>query len=261
MGNGVRRIMETAVSFLFPPVCVCCGAGIKPEHAPLCQSCLEKWETGKSEYRGSEPPALPEGITKAYHLAFYTPSRAGVKTAADSMAYAMKQGKNRFVYPFIARQLCSALYMSAVDGRREPDESDLSQLSGRFDLISWLPRSRKNAAKYGVDQSRRLTSEISSLTGIKAESLFVNRSSKTQHELSSEERKANASGLSLIPGKEEKIAGRRLILVDDIVTTGSTVSAAAALALEAGVGSVTLLAPFKTGKSGACASENNGRIL
>lgn len=249
MGTGFDRFIGAAAALLFPPVCVCCGAGIKPGYAPLCPSCLEKWETEKSEYRDSEPPAPPEGITKAYHLAFYTPSRANRITAADSMAYAMKQGKSRFVYPFVARQLCSVLYMSAVDGRSEPEESDLTQLSERFDLISWLPRSKKNAAKYGVDQSMRLAREISRITGIKSESLFVNSSSKTQHELTSDERKANVSGLRFRPGGENEISGKRLILVDDIVTTGATVSAAAALALGSGAGAVTLLAPFRTGKA------------
>ena len=244
-------LISSAARLLFPPKCAVCGIPVRPDGPPLCGACLEKWEREREEFAKEPPPAPPEGIKRAYHLAFYIPSRRGGGTAADNpaadiLAYSMKQGKNGDVYPFIARQLCERLYLGAVDGRRAPDEAGLKRLSGCFGLVSYLPRSAKNAAKYGVDQSRSMAKEISRLSGIRFAPLYVNSSKKTQHELSAGERLANMSGLRLKDGAGKLLQETKLIIVDDIVTTGASVSAAAELALEAGAKEVTLLAPFRT---------------
>ena len=244
--TSANGTLSRVLALVFPPVCACCGNGIAPGEAPLCGACRERWDAEKRGYGSAPPVRPPEGITGAYHLAYYIPSRMDGGAVSDRMAYAMKEGWDRFVYPFLARQLCSALYMSAADGRREPEDEELKRLSDMFGVVSWLPRSEKNVLKYGVDQSRRLAREISSLTGIKAAALFVNSSKLTQHELTAGERRANMSGLVLRKDAKKELGGKRLLLTDDIVTTGASVSAAAKLALAAGAADVTLLAPFRT---------------
>ena len=242
----LRRAANLALDLLFPPKCAYCGGVTAGSGSPLCPDCIERWLCERKLFREAGKPAPPDGIKRACHLAFYTPSRKGEKTVADVLAYSMKQGKNRRVYPFAALSLCAELYKSAVDGRHEPDGTELKRLADYFDVVSYLPRSRKNAARYGVDQSRRMAEEISRLTGIGTVRLFVNTSGKTQHELSAGERRENMSKLTLAQGAEECLAGKHLILVDDIVTTGASVSAAANLALGAGAKDVTLLAPLRT---------------
>ncbi|MBQ7720469.1 MAG: ComF family protein [Clostridia bacterium] len=242
---GMIKALDRMASLVFPPRCAVCGSVLAERDAPLCGVCLERWLCERAEYDGS-PKADIEGVKRSYHLAFYTPSRMGERTVADTLAYSMKSGGSGSVYPFLARQMCQRLYMSAVDGRREPKDEDLRRLAGFFDIVSYIPRSRKNALRFGVDQSAMLARGISELTGIPAARLFVNASDKTQHELTEEERRENMSKLRLRKGAEDEIRGARVILIDDIVTTGATVSSAASLAASAGASEIILIAPFRT---------------
>ena len=54
------------------------------------------------------------------------------------------------------------------------------------------------------------------------------------------------SKLRLRKGAEDEIRGARVILIDDIVTTGATVSSAASLVVSAGASEIILTAPFRT---------------
>lgn len=248
---NARPIIDALAALLSPPACVGCGKRIAADEAPLCSGCLERFEGEKSTFEAylhgkSAPSPLGEEFAAEIYLAAYSPSRAGKDVIADKMAYAMKNGRSRELYSFIARQLAAKLYMTAVDGRKTPGDNELKELSKRYDYIIPLPRSKKNARKYGVDQSVQLSRRISEITGIPAFEALKNVSSSVQHELSAEERAANAgSSVGFAKaGYTELIKDKSILLIDDVVTTGSSVKAAAALL--SGAFSITLLAPFKT---------------
>ena len=251
---NARPIIDALAALLSPPACVGCGKRIAADEAPLCSGCLERFEGEKSAFEAylhgkSAPSPLGEVFVAEIYLAAYTPSRAGKDVIADKMAYAMKNGRSRELNPFIARQLAVKVYITAVDGRKTPGGDDeLKELSERYDYIIPIPRSKKNARKYGVDQSVELSRRMSGITGVPAFEALKNVSSSVQHELSAEERAANAgSSVGFAKtGYNELIKDRSILLIDDVVTTGSSVKAAAALLY--GAFSITLLAPFKTTK-------------
>ncbi len=68
------------------------------------------------------------------------------------------------------------------------------------------------------------------------------RSTPSQGGLNARERRANVRGaFGVRPGQKPKVRGRRLVLVDDVMTTGATVSACAQVLLKAGAAAVDVL--------------------
>jgi predicted amidophosphoribosyltransferase len=74
------------------------------------------------------------------------------------------------------------------------------------------------------------------------------RPTRSQVGLSAEERRGNVSGaFALGEGAADRIRGKHILLIDDVLTTGSTVSACAALLKEAGAKEVDCLAVAMSG--------------
>lgn len=112
-------------------------------------------------------------------------------------------------------------------------------LSGRYDLISWVPLSSKRLAERGYDQSMLLAMAAA----LELEDVAVCTLDKVKDvEMQSlvgpvENRRANVSG-AYRTVDQELVEGNRILLIDDIVTTGSTLSECAKTLLEAGAAEV-----------------------
>lgn len=98
-------------------------------------------------------------------------------------------------------------------------------LAGRFDLITWAPLSRKSLKKRGYDQARLIADAVAEELGMSAvQTLKKVRSTKKQSTLQGEAaRRANVIGAYRVIDPE-RVRGRRVLLIDDVVTTGATLS-------------------------------------
>ncbi len=98
-------------------------------------------------------------------------------------------------------------------------------LKGRYDIISWVPLSKKRMKKRGYDQAMLLAmSAALKLDDVAVELLHKNTDVPAQSGVgSAEKRRANISGV-YSAADEELIRDRRILLIDDIITTGSTLS-------------------------------------
>jgi len=109
------------------------------------------------------------------------------------------------------------------------------ELPGRYDLISWVPLSQKRLKERGYDQAMLLAMAVA----LELEDVAVSTLEKTvdvakQSTVGSrEKRKANIAGAYRV-ADEELISGKRILLIDDIVTTGSTLSECARTLLQGG---------------------------
>lgn len=129
-------------------------------------------------------------------------------------------------------------------------------LGGRFDAITYVPVSWQRSCTRGFDQARLLAQTAAKAWGMKAEpTLRKIRHNRPQSSLDDpRQRRANVEGAyRVLPWA--RIAGRRFLLVDDVITTGSTMSACAGTLLEAGAESVACAAlagghPSKTARQG-----------
>ena len=95
----------------------------------------------------------------------------------------------------------------------------------KYDTIIPVPISRKRRAMRGYNQSELIVKEIANFTNLKEESdcLFKIKNVIEQSKLNKEERQKNIQGVYELRNKE-KLYKNKILLVDDIYTTGSTVN-------------------------------------
>lgn len=109
------------------------------------------------------------------------------------------------------------------------------QLQGQYDVISWVPLDRRRRRSRGYDQAELLAREAA--RQLRQECLPLlkkKRGVKPQSGTGSpERRRANIAGAYTVIDPAQ-VAGKRILLVDDIVTTGSTLSECAKTLLLAG---------------------------
>nr|WP_316625287.1 phosphoribosyltransferase family protein [uncultured Ruminococcus sp.] len=93
-----------------------------------------------------------------------------------------------------------------------------------FDLITDVPMHKTDVKERGYNQSELLAKELSKLLGVPyADTLIKTKRTKKQHDLYFTERKTNLSGAFALTDKEV-LTGKRILLIDDIITSGNTLS-------------------------------------
>ena len=120
----------------------------------------------------------------------------------------------------------------------------------KYDAVVCVPDSRR----YRRTSQERIARETAGLLGIPLiHPLRKDRGVPRQHDLTEDERKINVQH-AYHPKNGAALNGASCLLIDDIVTTGSTLTACAAALFQAGAGSVALCAaaktPRKDGKDG-----------
>jgi ComF family protein len=116
-----------------------------------------------------------------------------------------------------------------------------------FDVVIPVPVTKKRLKKRGFNQSFIIAEEISRMTGAPVDSgtLVKVKETEDQYMLSKVERKRNIRGaFALI--NASPLAGRRLLLVDDLYTTGNTAREACRTLLRTGAKEVLFFALART---------------
>ena len=116
-----------------------------------------------------------------------------------------------------------------------------------FDLLLPVPLYSKDKRERGYNQSEELAEWVSKKAGIPVnqKTLRKIKETKSQHLLTERERYYNLAGAFCVTAPEE-IAGRHILLVDDVFTTGSTMKECASALLQAGASCVSGLAAART---------------
>ena len=206
------RWKTRVLDLLFPPKCVFCEELM--ERGRICPACEQKLRAMDSSRRTLDGglvavSALPyEGVVRESLLRFKFEER---------MQYAEVYGE------ILARTAA----MECGDG---------------FDLVTWIPVSKQRRRERGYDQSELLAKAMCSHWGVDA----LRTLEKIQHNpaqsglASADERRGNVLGVYEAV-KGEDFAGKRLLLVDDILTTGSTAAEAARVLRMAAAAEITVL--------------------
>ncbi len=116
-----------------------------------------------------------------------------------------------------------------------------------FDLIVPVPLTKKRQKSRGYNQSELLANQISNNLGAPVVSDVLQRTkfSRSQTELTSSERYQNLEDCFETQNKD-KIKGKKILLVDDVMTTGATVEACSKLLMDAGANVVYVCSACRT---------------
>jgi ComF family protein len=120
-----------------------------------------------------------------------------------------------------------------------------------FDVVVPMPLHWFKKWQRGFNQSDLLAREIGKKWGVPVRTVVRRqKATRSQAGLTNAKRRANMSGAFKIP-RGRSLAGMRVLLVDDVVTTGATASACARVLKRAGAAHVALLALARTDRRAA----------
>lgn len=198
----LKRIGE----LLFPPKCILCGKLLKNELDLCCACRLDAPEC--TQIRRKIP--FVESSVAVWH--YEDPVRRSL------LRYKF-YGKRHYAKGY-GRQLAMKIMQQNEDG---------------FDLITWVPVSRIRRLRRGYDQVELLASAVCTELGMEPVSCLRKvRHNPPQSGITGQaHRRANVLGV-YDTVKPERFAGKRILLLDDIITTGATLSECARVLLTAG---------------------------
>ncbi len=246
--------------YLYPARCICCRekrpeGGSAADYAMLadpdsrlrgvfCAECLRDFERScgavckRCRRPAYECECAPDGlrasgVRRAY--ACFTYERGRRESASSSLIFSLKNGKNRDAVNYAAHLLRRRIRLSGVFG---------GDLAGA--VLTYAPRGRKNSRLYG-DHMMRVAELAAELVGCEFEDVFENASPGEQKKRGLYEREHDArSSIYIRPGAD--VSGRRLLIVDDVITSGATLGACVDLARDAGAREIAVFALAKTAR-------------
>lgn len=133
------------------------------------------------------------------------------------------------------------------------------RLTGEFDLITGVPMQKDALRARGYNQASLMAKRLAMLTGAAyAPRLLIKvRKTRAQKELGKADRGKNVHGAFKV-AEQNAVAGKRILLVDDVLTTGSTLHECARILKQAGALSVSAAA-FATTRRQAGLKAAEGR--
>ena len=210
--------LSSVLDFLFPPKCMFCRKVLPVGQRGCCSICKQKLIVDLPPRRG------------VYFTACYAPMRYD-GTVRDALIRFKFQDR-----PGYATELGKIL----ADCIRE-------KLTGQYDIITWVPVSEKRRKQRGYDQAMLLAMAAAlSLDDVAVETLKKCKDTPAQSSLEgAEQRRTNVVDAYEIVDPE-LVAGQRVLLIDDIITTGATLEEASRTLKNAGAASVVAAAVAKT---------------
>ena len=216
MSGGLRHGMGALARLIYPVRAECMGCGSKAgfERDWLCEDCRQALAI---RWIGAAPPpggGLIEGA--AYGYLYGGPAGGLVR----NLKY---RGVARLAEP-MGRQM-----VRAFEGLQP----------AHIDCVTPVPMHVRRAHRRGVDHALLLARAVAARLELPVtQALIRTRNTRQQARLSDAERMHNLDG-AFAAGPE--VAGKRVLLVDDVCTTGATANACAAALLQAGASAVLLV--------------------
>ena len=218
---GRHKFLDKLIYLVTVPKCVCCGKRLAMHEEALCTSCLKsyteictrncsKCAKPLSECSCSMPYLEAHYIKRLVKVFRYKNREENI--AANSLIYSLKKDNRSDVLDFCTEELLSAFSASKID------VSDF--------IIVNVPRRKSQIVKYGIDHAKLLAENIAKRTGAVYMNLLRSNVKTAQKEVYGKERETNID-FDII--RDIDLKGKNVMIVDDIVTTGSSMGAAAML--------------------------------
>ena len=221
----MSRPLGALLDLLFPPRCVFCRRLLHRGEEGICPRCQQElpWALGaEAEQTGeffslcASPLWYQDQVRASFHRYKFKGVRGYSRTYGRLVAQCVQD-----------------------------------HLAGRYDLITWIPLSRARLRQRGYDQAMLLASAAAlALDDVAAETLCKVRDTEAQSGLGKNDASRRANVLSAYQVTDPALVeGRRVLLIDDIVTTGSTLSECARVLRTAGATDVVCAALARSRRS------------
>lgn len=204
----MKKLWEEVLDLLYPPRCVFCHKFLRRHEGPICPYCRE------------HIPYTREGGEQQGDF---------FRLCVSPLYYEEDVRESILRYKFSQTSAYAETYGHLLA------ECIAQRLEGCYDILSWVPLSRRRLKQRGYDQSLLLAKAVGAELGIPVQSTLekqkhVPRQSRAG---SPEKRRANISGAYRVPDPE-RVRGKRVLLVDDVITSGATLSECARVLRHAG---------------------------
>jgi ComF family protein len=230
---AARQLVEPVLAVVFPARCAACSDPLEePGRGSLCEACWGRLprHTGQPCACGFPMPRPREscgrcrrGLSPLTRGASLGPWEGSLRTAVAELKY---RGRRR-----MAGRLAALLL-------QRPEVRDL--LEGA--ALVPVPLHPHRRAERGYNQAELLAREIATRSRAALAPGLITRRRDTPRQtgMAAAQRRRNVHGAFAVP-KPERVAGRVLVLVDDVYTTGATLRACAEALRQAGAAEVRVL--------------------
>jgi ComF family protein len=215
-----RSFINSLIDFLYPPLCLSCHRLMKNGGDHVCPTC---WDSILIAGRAS--PLVMETSKKLVAsgvvddlISLYVFEKEGV---FQVIAHNLKYGGVQELGTKLGRHLGQVFVRDGI----------------RADAIIPVPLHRRKLRERGYNQAELIARGVSNVSGIQVRCDLVRRKRYTQTQtlLSLKERRENMDEAFEVPtDKRSEVNSKNFVVVDDVVTTGSTMVACAAVLRAAG---------------------------
>lgn len=207
------KLKDWLFGWLFPDKCILCGAILERDELDLCHQCR------------IDAPECPISKIKYPFIDQWT----ALWYYEDDTRYSLLR------YKFHNRRNYAAGYARMLAMKLMKEE----RLD--FDVLTWIPISQKRLRKRGFDQVELLAQSLAQELQIESVPTLIKiRDNRKQSGIVGQaQRRANVLGAYQAVAPEH-FAGKRVLLLDDILTTGATAGECARVLLTAGAAKVEL---------------------
>lgn len=235
MREKLARCLRIALRLIYVPKCIGCNTRMSPDtEGILCPSCRDAYENEKEmpcptcAERMSECLCLPHGmerrgIKRMAKIFFYEPRRGEL---GARLVFALKHRNLASLQDFLGKELAEPLRSITAEGDW---------------VVSYPPRSKRGIRRDGFDHAKMLSRALAKELSLPHLCTLVRNRHSVQKELSREARLREASSTYALKQGVD-LRGKRVILCDDVCTTGATLIAAARLLRRAGAKEVVCAA-------------------
>ena len=232
------KYLNALVDLLFPPKCCSCGELVQPG-ANFCYDCSQQWKTwlahrcAKCGLPAPHCSCAPHSrrnkpMDRLTYTFFY--NSKDTECPANRMIYTLKRVRDRRLTAFLGTWMARSLQSFA--------RSRGILLSAY--TITYPPRSRRAVRQYGFDHTALLARALGRELSLPVVKALDRRGNRVQKKLTVRERAENAAASYRLSRSVTDLDGEKMILVDDVITSGATLSACEALLYKAGARDVIL---------------------
>lgn len=234
---AVQKISLGLFNLVFPEDCRVCEKPLTGvSRIPVCPDCLKQAQPLQAEH---------------FCVCCRAPFANAFPLDEEGKCGLCRQGLNGFdqaysfgFYEGVLRDLIVLFKYSNLPVLAKPLGEFLSRALPRdqqFDVIVPMPMHWLRRWRRGFNQAGLLAAEVSRRTGLPCRPLIARRKATApQAGLTGARRRANVAGAFRV-SRPERVRGQRILLIDDVLTTGATAGACASALRRAGAASVTIL--------------------